>query len=71
MSAHAARLARIFTPTYACRINAQLLHPVNSRLVNPNALSAALLKPLQVAMAEPQRPATYLAATLSHGIMTG
>ncbi|KAI0668855.1 hypothetical protein C8Q78DRAFT_1043329 [Trametes maxima] len=71
MSAHAARLARIFTPEYACRINAQIVHPAFSQLVKANELESALSRPLNVAVYEPDRPATYLAATLSYGIING
>ncbi|KAI0711799.1 hypothetical protein C8T65DRAFT_739454 [Cerioporus squamosus] len=67
MAAHAARLARIFTPEYACRINAQIVHPASSQLVKPNELQSALARPLNVSVYEPHRHATYLAATLSFG----
>ncbi|KAI0651268.1 hypothetical protein C8Q79DRAFT_932467 [Trametes meyenii] len=71
MASHAARLARIFTPEYACRINAQIVHPAVSQLVKANELESALARPLNVAVYEPDRPATYLAATLSYGIING
>ncbi|KAI8975929.1 hypothetical protein BD414DRAFT_399074, partial [Trametes punicea] len=71
MAAHAARLARIFTPEYACRINAQIVHPALSQLVKPNELESALARPLHVSVYEPTRHATYLAATLSYGIING
>ena len=71
MAAHAARLARIFTPEYACRINAQIVHPAPSQLVKPNELQSALARPLNVAVYEPHRHATYLAATLSYGVIKG
>ncbi|TFY61211.1 hypothetical protein EVG20_g7142 [Dentipellis fragilis] len=71
MSAHAARLARLFTPEYACRINAQIVHPAQSQVVKPNELESALARPLNVSVYEPDRHATYLAATLSFGIMKG
>ncbi|KAA1477995.1 hypothetical protein DENSPDRAFT_861741 [Dentipellis sp. KUC8613] len=44
MAAQAARLARMFTPEYACRINAQLVHPAQSQLVKPNELESALAR---------------------------
>jgi len=71
MSARAARLARLFTPEYARRINAQIIHPVESMVVKPNELESALCRPLHVAVYEPDRPAAYLAATLSYGIIKG
>ncbi|TBU29952.1 hypothetical protein BD311DRAFT_755511 [Dichomitus squalens] len=71
MAAHATRLARIFTPEYACRINAQIVHPAPSQLVKPNELESALARPLNVAVYEPNRHAAYLAATLSFGIING
>lgn len=71
MSAHAARLARLFTSEYVCRINAQIVHPAQSQLVKPNELESALARPLHVSVYEPERPASYLAATLSFGIITG
>ncbi|KAH9850425.1 hypothetical protein C2E23DRAFT_735133 [Lenzites betulinus] len=71
MAAHAARLARIFTPEYACRINAQIVYPASHRLVKSNELESALARPLNVAVYEPSRHATYLAATLSYGIING
>jgi len=71
MSAHAARLARLFTPEYARRINAQIVYPARSVVVKPNELESALTRPLHVAVYEPDRPAAYLAATLSYGIIKG
>jgi len=71
MSVHAARLARLFTPEYARRINAQIIHPAESVIVKPNELESALSRPLHVAVYEPGRPAAYLAATLSYGIIKG
>ena len=71
MSAQAARLARLFTPEYARRINAQMVHPAQSVVVKPNELESALTRPLHVAVYEPDRPAAYLAATLSYGIIKG
>ena len=71
MAAHAARLARLLTPEYACRINAQIVHPAQSQLIKPNELESALARPLHVAVYEPDREATYLAASLSYGIIKG
>ena len=71
MSAHAARLARLFTPEYARRINAQIVYPMQSVVVKPSELDSALGRPLHVAIYEPDRPAEYLAATLSYGIIKG
>jgi len=71
MSAHAARLVRLFTPEYARRINAQIVYPANSVVVKPNELESALGRPLHVAVYEPDQPAAYLAATLSYGIIKG
>ncbi|OCH84000.1 hypothetical protein OBBRIDRAFT_799451 [Obba rivulosa] len=71
MAAHAARLARLFTPEYVCRINAQIVHPAQSQLVKPNELESALARPLHVSTYEPHRNAPYLAATLSFGIIRG
>ncbi|KZT12274.1 uncharacterized protein LAESUDRAFT_691537 [Laetiporus sulphureus 93-53] len=71
MSAHAARLARLFTPEYACRINAQIVHPAKSGVVKPNELESAFSRPLDVSIYKPNQPATYLAATLSYGIIKG
>lgn len=73
MSSQAARLARIFTPEYTRRINAQLVHPAQSQVVKPNELESALARPLNVARYEPDRPVGYLAATLSYsyGLIKG
>ncbi|KAF8590845.1 hypothetical protein K439DRAFT_1627585 [Ramaria rubella] len=71
MAVHAQRLARLFTPTYASFINKQIVHPAQSRIVKPNELQSALARPMQVAYYEPDRPASYLAATLSYGIIQG
>ena len=71
MSTQVARLARLFTPEYARRINAQIVHPAGSVVVKPNELESALSRPLHVAAYEPDRPAAYLAATLSYGIIQG
>ena len=71
MAAHAPRLARLFTPTYVSLVNAQLVAPAHSQIVKPNELASALARPLQVAHYEPERPASYLAATLSYGLIQG
>ena len=71
MSVHAVRLARLFTPEYARRINAQIVYPAESVVVKPNELESALGRPLHVSYYEPDRPAAYLAATLSYGIIKG
>ncbi|KIY49011.1 hypothetical protein FISHEDRAFT_42250, partial [Fistulina hepatica ATCC 64428] len=57
-------------PAYACRVNAQLVHPSESHLVKPNELESALARPLHVSMQEPHRPAAFLAASLLHAIIT-
>ena len=71
MTSQAARLARIFTPEYARRVNAQIVHPAQATVVKPNELESALARPLSVARYEPDRPAEYLAATLSYGLIKG
>lgn len=71
MSAHAARLSRLFTPEYARRINAQIVHPAQPVVVKYNELESALSRPLHVSIYEPNRPPAYLAATLSYGIIKG
>ncbi|KAI0079154.1 hypothetical protein K474DRAFT_1659450 [Panus rudis PR-1116 ss-1] len=71
MAANAARLARLFTPEYACRINAQIVHPAAFQLVKPNELESAFARPMNSSVYEPDRHATYLAATLSYGIIKG
>ena len=71
MTSQAARLARIFTPEYARRVNAQIVHPAQATVVKPNELESALARPLNVARYEPDRPAEYLAATLSYGLIKG
>ena len=68
---HAPRLARLFTPAYAVRINAQIVHPAASQVVKPNELSSALMRPLQTSLYEAYRTPAYLAATLSYGLITG
>jgi hypothetical protein len=71
MSTKATRLARLFTPEYARRINATLVSPAMSCVVKPNELESALARPLNVSVYEPERSSAYLAATLSYGIITG
>ncbi|GLB43396.1 putative fic/DOC family protein [Lyophyllum shimeji] len=65
------RLARIFTPEYARRVNAQIVYPCQARVVKPNELESALARPVNVARYEPDRPVEYLAATLSYGLIKG
>ncbi|KAK7446673.1 hypothetical protein VKT23_014368 [Stygiomarasmius scandens] len=65
----AARLSKHFTPTYATKINAQIVAPAQAVLVKPNELESALARPLNVAVYEPYRQTSYLAATLSYGII--
>ena len=71
MSAHAARLAHLFSPTFASSINAQIIYPVTSHVVKPNELESALARPLQKAHYEPESSAAELAASLSYGIIKG
>ena len=71
MASQAARISRLLTPTYASQINAQLVHPASSQVVKPNELQSALARTLHVARYEPDRPATYLAATLAYGLIQG
>ncbi|KAF8966503.1 hypothetical protein BDZ97DRAFT_1657744 [Flammula alnicola] len=71
LSVHTARLARLFTSEYARRINAQIVHPAESVVVKPNELASSLVRPLHVSVYEPDRPVSYLAATLAYGIIKG
>ncbi|KAF6746018.1 hypothetical protein DFP72DRAFT_923960 [Ephemerocybe angulata] len=71
MSAHAARLSRLFTPEYVKRVNAQIVHPAQSVYTNPEALEAALNEPLQLSIRDPTQDAPHLAAYLSAGIIQG
>ncbi|KAH7919893.1 hypothetical protein BV22DRAFT_840648 [Leucogyrophana mollusca] len=71
MPAHAPRLARLFTPTFAHAINAQLVHPAASQVVKPNELESALARPLQKAYYQPESSVAELAASLSYGIIKG
>ena len=68
MTLHAARLARVFTPEYARRINAQIVHPNAARVVKPNELESALARPLQVSVYEPARRTTPLVLILDIGL---
>lgn len=71
MSAHAPRLSRLFTPTYAARINAQIVYPAQSQLLEPEKLESILAQPLHAAANEPEKPATALAALLSYALIQG
>ncbi|KAF7365082.1 Fido domain-containing protein [Mycena venus] len=69
MAAH--RMAKIFTPTYVSRVNAQLVYPAPSQLVKPHELLSALAKPSNVAYYEPERDVSFLAASLAYGLILG
>jgi prophage maintenance system killer protein len=71
MATHAPRLARLFTPTFARAINAQIVCPAASQVVKPNELESALAKPLHKAHYQPQSTAKELAASLAYGIIKG
>jgi len=71
MAAHAPRLARLFSPTFARAINAQIVYPATSQVVKPNELESALAKPLHKAHYQPESSAAELAASLSYGIIKG
>jgi hypothetical protein len=71
MAAHAPRLARLFSPTFARAINAQIVYPATSQVVKPNELESALAKPLHKAYYQPESSAAELAASLSYGIIKG
>ena len=71
MASNATRLARLFTPFYASRVNAQLIYPATSAVVKPDELASALMRPLQTATYEPHQSPEYLAATLAFGIIIG
>jgi hypothetical protein len=71
MAAHAPRLARLFSPTFARAINAQIVYPATSQVINPNELECALAKPLHKAHYQPESSAADLAASLSYGIIKG
>lgn len=71
MATQMAHLARIFTSEYVRRINLQIVYPAQSQVVKPNELESALARPLYMSRYEPERPAEYLAATLSYGLIKG
>jgi prophage maintenance system killer protein len=71
MAAHAPRLARLFSPTFARAINTQLVYPAISQVVKPNELESALAKPLHKAHYQPESSTAELAASLSFGIIKG
>ncbi|KAJ7675685.1 hypothetical protein DFH06DRAFT_1170205 [Mycena polygramma] len=67
----AARMARIITPTYVSRVNAQLVYPAPSQVVKPHELLSALARPFHVAHYEPERDVAFLAASLAYGLILG
>ncbi|KAJ2921097.1 hypothetical protein H1R20_g15996, partial [Candolleomyces eurysporus] len=71
MSAHVARLSRLFTPEYVKRINAQIVQPAQAVVVKPNELESALARPLHLSFYEPEKHAAFFAATVSYGIIKG
>lgn len=71
MSTHASRLARLFTPEYLRRINTLVVHPSQSQVVKPGELESAPARPLHTAVYEPEKSGTFLAASLSYGIIKG
>ncbi|KLO14829.1 hypothetical protein SCHPADRAFT_902965 [Schizopora paradoxa] len=71
MSAHAYRLSRLFTPTYVACINAQIVYPAQSKLLEPEKLESILFQPLLAAANEPGKKATALAALLSYNLIQG
>lgn len=71
MATNATRLARIFTSTYAAKVNAQLVYPATSVIVKPNELESALARPLHTSYYEPDNSPAYFAAQLSYGIIMG
>ncbi|KAH7921132.1 hypothetical protein BV22DRAFT_1019952 [Leucogyrophana mollusca] len=71
MPAHAPQLARLFSPTFASIINAQIVYPAASQVVKPNELESALARPLQKAHYQPESSVAELAASLSYGIIKG
>ena len=68
---HAPRLARLFSPTFARAINAQIVYPATPQVVKPNELESALAKPLHKAHYQPESSAAELVASLSYGIIKG
>lgn len=71
MASQAPRLASLITPTYVRLINSQLVHPADSLAVKPSELLSSLARPLQTSHYEPERQPSYLAATLSYGLIKG
>ncbi|KAJ3541251.1 hypothetical protein NMY22_g3963 [Coprinellus aureogranulatus] len=71
MSAHAVRLSRLFTPEYLKRINAQIVHPRPSAIVNPDELESTLGRLLTLSFEDPNKGVAHYAATLSFGIIRG
>jgi len=71
MAAHVPRLMQIFTTTYACRVNAELLHPKPSVLLRPHSLEKALFAPLQRALEDPQADVSLLVASISFIFLRG
>ena len=69
MSAHAARLSRLFTSEYARRINSQVVHPLQSVVVKPKELELALYQPLNHSIRDLQKPSYTLAAAMSYSII--
>ncbi|KAJ7928028.1 hypothetical protein B0H13DRAFT_1598177 [Mycena leptocephala] len=67
----AARMAKIFTPTYVSRVNAQLVYPAPSQVVKPHELLSALARPSNVAHYEPEKDSAFLAASLAYGLILG
>ncbi|KAJ6475090.1 hypothetical protein C8R47DRAFT_703564 [Mycena vitilis] len=71
MASVATRMAKILTPTYISRVNAQLVYPVPSQVVKPHELLSALARPSNVAYYEPERDIAFLAASLAYGLILG
>ncbi|KAF9473861.1 hypothetical protein BDN70DRAFT_937110 [Pholiota conissans] len=70
MSVHAPRLSRIFTPTYAAHINAQITHQKlgkPSKIVNADDLAFVMASPLKAALqVQPlEKSAAALGANIS------
>lgn len=73
MSIHAPRLVRLFTPTYAAHINAQIVHHwgKTSQTVDSNKLASIMAKPLEASLNNPTSSAAALGAIISYGMITG
>ena len=71
MAAQVNRLARLFTPFYASKINAQVVYPATSVIVKPNELESALCRPIHASFYESDRTPIYYAVQLSYGIVMG